>query len=109
MEPTPPEPTPPAHEGVIPELLRSGAAVRLGHGRDLAHRLGRLRVRRLMRPAPTGVDPDMTVAEVIERMTVADQAWLPVLEQGRLVGVVTLRDLEQALALRGAPSRVSED
>jgi CBS domain-containing protein len=91
------------------ELLRSGAAVRLGHGRDHAHRLGRLRVRRLMRPPPMAVDPEMTVAEVIERMTLAERDWLPVLEQGRLVGVVTLRDLEQVLALRGAAPRVSED
>lgn len=91
------------------ELLRSGAAVRLGHGRDPAHRLGRLRVRRLMRPPPAAVDPEMTVAEVVERMTLADQAWLPVLEQGRLVGVVTLRDLERALALHGAPPPAHED
>ncbi len=100
MDPPPAEGPFSTADAVVAALLRSGAVARLGHGRDTSHRLRRLRVRRVMRPPPLAVDPEMTVAEVEERMASAGAAWLPVIEEGHLVGIVTLADLEAALALR---------
>ena len=110
MESSPPEPPRPPTESVIAALLRTGDAVRLGEAPDLRHRLSRLRVRRCMRPPPLAVDPEMSVAEVEERMRTLGISWLPVVEGGRLVGVVARRDLEAALELRrGDLPRGDED
>jgi len=55
-------------------------------------------VKRLMRAAPPVVDPEDRLATAAARMR---QAWLgalPVLESGRLVGLITERDLLLAVA-----------
>jgi CBS domain-containing protein len=50
-------------------------------------------VKDLMTPDPATVPPETTVSEAAERMAREDVGPLPVVENGRLVGIVTDRDL----------------
>jgi CBS domain-containing protein len=50
-------------------------------------------VKDLMTPNPTTVEPDTPVAEAAKQMAREDVGPLPVVEDGRLVGIVTDRDL----------------
>jgi CBS domain-containing protein len=50
-------------------------------------------VKDLMTPNPTTVEPDTPVSEAAKRMAREDVGPLPVVEEGRLVGIVTDRDL----------------
>lgn len=52
-----------------------------------------LRVSDVMTPDPECVSPDHTVAQALEIMTRRNCRHLPVLDQGRLVGIVSNRDL----------------
>jgi CBS domain-containing protein len=44
------------------------------------------------------VDPDTTVAEVARRMRIGDSDSVAVMSEGRLVGIITERDLVRAIA-----------
>jgi CBS domain-containing protein len=50
-------------------------------------------VKDLMTPDPTTVPPETTVSEAAERMARKDVGPLPIVENDRLVGIVTDRDL----------------
>jgi CBS domain-containing protein len=50
-------------------------------------------VKDLMTPNPTTVEPEMPVSEAAKRMAREDVGPIPVVEDGRLVGIVTDRDL----------------
>ena len=52
-----------------------------------------MKVRELMTPQPTTVQPDATLGEVATLMKQQDCGSIPVVEAGRLVGIVTDRDL----------------
>ena len=96
-------------ESIVASLLKTGEDVRSGAAPDPGYRLRRLRVRRYMQPAPMAVDPEMSIAEVGERMRALGVDCLPVVEGGRLVGVVRWRDLEALLDLRGASGSETDD
>jgi len=56
------------------------------------------------------VDPETTVAEVARRMRKGDSDSVAVLSEGRLVGIITERDLVKAIAdLHGAQLRVEDN
>ena len=59
-----------------------------------------LRVERLMRPQPPAVEPGDGLATAAARMREARLGVLPVLECGRLVGMITERDVLLAVADR---------
>lgn len=65
-----------------------------------------MRVRDIMTSAPVTCAPDTNLAAAAQLMLDADCGLLPVIDQGKLVGVVTDRDLFIALATRD--SRASE-
>jgi acetoin utilization protein AcuB len=50
-----------------------------------------------MTPEPDTVTPDATLREALALMNVADERQLPVMEDGRLVGIITNRDIRLAL------------
>jgi CBS domain-containing protein len=50
-------------------------------------------VKDLMTSDPTTIEPDASVAEAARRMAKVDVGPLPVVEEGRLVGMITDRDL----------------
>jgi CBS domain-containing protein len=52
-----------------------------------------MKVRELMTKQPTTVEPDATLGEVATLMKQEDCGSLPVVEGGRLVGIVTDRDI----------------
>jgi CBS domain-containing protein len=60
----------------------------------LESRLGRLRVRDVVRPDPTAATPDTTVEQLIEQHVLpGSRRAVPIVDDGRLVGIVTLSDL----------------
>jgi len=56
-----------------------------------------LLTRDLMTPEPDTVSPSATLREALALMNVADDRQLPVVDNGRLVGIVTNRDIRLAL------------
>jgi len=52
-----------------------------------------MNVRELLTTAPVGVEPDATLGEVAVLMKQEDCGSIPVVEDGRLVGIVTDRDI----------------
>ena len=59
-----------------------------------------MKVKDIMTPDPTTCEPDTNLAAAAELMLEADCGILPVVENGRLAGVVTDRDMFIALATR---------
>jgi acetoin utilization protein AcuB len=80
---------------VIEEYHSPAARRRL---RGLGEALDRLRVRDVMRWGAVTIPPDAPVAQAAAMMFEARVSSLPVIETGRLVGIVTERDLLRALA-----------
>jgi len=58
-----------------------------------------MKVRELMTTEPITVEPDATLGEVATLMKQEDCGSIPVVEAGRLVGIVTDRDI----VIRGVP------
>jgi CBS domain-containing protein len=56
-----------------------------------------IRVRSAMKPVPVGIPTSATLEEAEERMDHDGVNWLPVVERGRLVGLITRLDLRQAV------------
>lgn len=49
---------------------------------------------------PVTIEPDATVQEALDRMLSGGFRHLPVVEGGRLVGIISMRDLSRAMAER---------
>jgi len=79
-------------------------------GAALAHEYQKAvgtRVRDVMRPAPAPVDPETSLERTAEDLEKAGTGVLPVLDDGRLVGTVSYRDLVTAAAESANPNGVS--
>ena len=63
-----------------------------------------MKAKELMTAEPKTCSPDTNLAAAAEIMLAGDCGLLPVLEEGKLVGVVTDRDLYIALATRNRPA-----
>ena len=61
-----------------------------------------MRVKDVMTPSPVTCTPEMTLAAAAGLMWDADCGFLPVVESGHVVGVITDRDITVALATRYA-------
>jgi CBS domain-containing protein len=57
-------------------------------------------VRERMTPDPQCIDPGATVGEALDRMLSGGFRHLPVVEEDRVVGMVSMRDLAGAMASR---------
>jgi CBS domain-containing protein len=55
-------------------------------------------VSRWMTRDPATVGPDVSVGEALDRMLAGGFRHLPVIEDGRLVGVISMRDLAGSIA-----------
>ena len=64
-----------------------------------------MQVAKIMTPDPDVARPQDTLREVAERMQSGDYGSMPVVEEGRLIGVVTDRDI----ALRGVGQGLGPD
>ena len=69
--------------------------------RQLAERLTKLRVEDVMTGAPETAAPDETLRDVARRMRDRRIHRLPVVDAGKLVGIITSLDLVGAIADRG--------
>lgn len=56
-----------------------------------------MRIEDLMTPEPVSVEPDNTIAETLLLMYRHDIRHLPVVEKGRLEGIVSDRDIKQTM------------
>lgn len=76
--------------GIVTErdILRAVADEKLGK---------RLAVSEIMTPEPDSLEPDVDVEEASEWIMAAGYRHLPVMESGRLVGVLSIKDLMWAL------------
>ena len=77
---------------LAPSLL-AGAGALAGVYFALRRRAARRRVRQAMTPNPRTVEPSMLLREAAQLMKQEDVGSLPVVENGRLVGMLTDRDL----------------
>jgi CBS domain-containing protein len=57
-------------------------------------------VSQVMTPDPLSIGPDTTVTEALAMMTDYRLRHLPVVEEGRLIGIVSARDLTRAVVLK---------
>ena len=87
----------PESPGFLAGLLRAGATTRVLGRPAPEPRLQRLRVGRLMHPPPAFLDPETPLVEAERIFGESGADWLPVLEAGRLVGVVTRGDVARWL------------
>ena len=71
------------------ELLRALAA--------RAGSLGDLRVADIMQPDPVCASPEMEVNDLRRTMLESGARYLPVLQDGRLIGVISFRDVAKAV------------
>ncbi|MGI6376052.1 MAG: CBS domain-containing protein [Anaerolineae bacterium] len=84
------------HEGfpVVSEDERlAGIVTRSDIDRALHHRLGDMPVRTVLYTGPVSVDPDMPVERVQQVMMEHSLGQVPVVQNGRFVGIVTRTDL----------------
>ena len=63
-----------------------------------------MKIKDIMTTDPATCSPDTTVAQAAQLMWEADCGFLPVLQDGAVVGVVTDRDMYIALATRNLPA-----
>lgn len=63
-----------------------------------------MKVKDIMTTDPRVCSPETNLAAAAELMLAADCGMLPVVDDGRLVGVVTDRDMFMALAMRNKPA-----
>jgi len=82
----------------VTTLLRVGGTPSGHRASEAAERLRTLRVAAAMKSVPKGIDSTSTLQEAEERMDDDGVNWLPVVERGRLVGLITRLDIRQALA-----------
>lgn len=64
----------------------------------------RLQVRSVMTPDPDSIEPDVDVVEAAQWMMAAGYRHIPVMKEGRLVGVVSIKDLLWAISQDRLPS-----
>jgi Zn-dependent protease len=85
------------HEGLVVGVLSRDGLVRglSAYGPDCA-------VGHAMRPAPPSVTPTASLEETVQQMREAELQSMPVLENGRLVGLVTLENIGEFLMVRSA-------
>jgi len=58
-----------------------------------------LHVRDALKTVPSGIPSTATLEEAEERMDADGVNWLPVIDRGRLVGLITRLDIRQALSI----------
>lgn len=59
--------------------------------------LGDLRVKDIMTPSPVSATPDMEVNDLRRIMLESGARYLPVLQEGKLLGVISFRDVAKAV------------
>jgi tRNA nucleotidyltransferase (CCA-adding enzyme) len=98
------------HEGfpVVEGERLVGVLTRRDIDRALHHRLGDMPVRSLLHTGPAFVHPYDSVDEVQRVMIEHDLGQVPVVEEGRLVGLVTRTDVIKLWATPLSPSRAQE-
>jgi len=94
--------------GSVTTLLRVGGAAAGHRSSETTDRKRNLRVRIAMKSVPLGIDSSASLEQAEEQMDEAGVNWLPVVEQGRLVGLITRLDIRQTLDSHPAgSSRIS--
>lgn len=84
-------------------VVHNGEAVGIVTERDIMGAVakgaasGSDRVRSIMTPEPDSVDPDVDVEEAAQWMMAAGYRHMPVMDGGRLLGVVSVKDVLWAL------------
>ncbi len=67
-----------------------------------------MRVSDIMTPDPVTIGPDEVLATAIDRMSRFDIKELPVVQEGQLVGILTDRDVRQAMGLAGRDADIAD-
>lgn len=68
-----------------------------------------MRVKDIMTPKPFTISPDKPVLEALLKMYEHDVRRLPVIEKGRLVGIISDRDIKQTMGRPSLINRKEED
>jgi CBS domain-containing protein len=87
------------------DLFRGALARTLGYGEHAQEKLlGQLLVKEVMTNDPVTVGPEVALAEAARLMLERKIGCLPVIENGRLVGILTEADFVESFAGEGTPS-----
>jgi len=68
-----------------------------------------MRIKDIMTPKPFTIGPDKPVLEALLKMYEHDVRRLPVIEKGRLVGIISDRDIKQTMGRPSLINRKGED
>jgi CBS domain-containing protein len=82
--------------GTVHTVLRVGGNGPARHGLEVRDRMRSVQVRAAMKSVPTGIPSSASLEEAEERMDSDGVNWLPVIDRGRLVGLITRLDIRQA-------------
>ncbi len=88
-------------DAFISALLRAGALARAPGPAPAGACADPDRVRRLMHPPPPALDPDTLIGDAERLFHACGLEWLPVVEEGHLVGFVRHGDVTRALLRSG--------
>lgn len=81
------------------DLFRGALASALGYGEHAQNRtLAMLRVKEVMTTEPRSIAPDAPLAEAAAQMVEHKIGCLPVIERGKLVGILTISRLAELIA-----------
>lgn len=90
------------HEISAVPVLKDGKLAGIVTRKDILRKIEEDQLALLMTPNPVYVTPDTDIKKVIEILTSTNFRRLPVVENERLVGIITVRDIVRAFAEMGS-------
>jgi len=89
-------------------VLKNGKLVGIVTRKDILIKIAEDQLALLMTPNPTYVTADTDIKEIVKIFTSTEFRRIPVVENGKLVGIITVRDVIKLIADRGIDKPIKE-
>ena len=89
-------------------VLKNGKLVGIVTRKDILRKIAEDQLALLMTPNPTYVTADTDIKEIVKIFTSTEFRRIPVVENGKLVGIITVRDVIKLIADRGIDKPIKE-